>query len=68
MPGPERRQKIMDILRQDSKVYVSQIKKRLQIAFVAPISYTKESNFMGAHHFKLITVAFFIIFMLFLFG
>lgn len=36
MPGPERRQKIIDILRQDSKVYVSQIKKRLQIAFVAP--------------------------------
>ena len=36
MLGPERRQKIMDILRQDSKVYVSQIKKQLQIAFVAP--------------------------------
>ena len=34
MPGPERRQKIIDILRQDS-IYVSQIKKRLQIAFVA---------------------------------
>lgn len=36
MLGPERRQKIMDILRQDSKAYVSQIKKRLQIAFVVP--------------------------------
>lgn len=36
MLGPERRQKIMDILRQDSKVYVSKIKKRLQIAFVTP--------------------------------
>ena len=31
MLGPERRQKIMDILRQDSKVYVSQLAKIFNI-------------------------------------
>ena len=31
MLGPERRQKIMDILRQDSKIYVSQLAKIFNI-------------------------------------